>query len=319
MPELPEVETIVRGLKKAIKGRQIKSIKVGVEKLFIGDSQKLVDAKIINIVRRGKNILIRLENDLTLAIHLKMTGQLIFVPQKSANSKPQALNSKQIQNYKYQIQNNNFRISNLGFKISTQSVVGGHPDKTYNQPLPHKHTHIIVEFSDWSTLYYNDLRKFGWMKVLPTKDEIKITDKLGPDPLKPIVPEYLLEIFAKRKNSPVKNVILDQQVIAGVGNIYGDESLFCAGIMPTKKAGLLTLPETKKLINCAKTVLEKSIKLGGTSRSDYRKIDGSKGNYLAVASVYGREQLPCRKCGTSIVRLKVGQRSSHYCPRCQKS
>lgn len=314
MPELPEVETIVRGLNSAIIGRRIKDVAVRAEKLFHGEPKTLIGAKVMQVIRRGKNILIRLENDLTLAIHLKMTGQLIFVPQKSANPKKQETNSKQSEISKlYSIRNWKLKIGNS----TAFAVVGGHPDKTYNQPLPHKHTHIIIKFTDRSILYYNDLRKFGWMKVLPTEDETKITDKLGPDPLKPIAPKYLLEIFGKRKNSPVKNIILDQRVIAGVGNIYADESLFCAGIIPTKKAGLLTLREAKKLINCTKIVLEKSIGLGGTSRSDYRKIDGSKGNYLSVASVYGREKLPCRKCGTAIVRLKVGQRSSHYCPRCQ--
>jgi len=311
MPELPEVETIVRGLNKAIIGRQIRSIKVNVSKLFIGDSKKLVGLKVKNIIRRGKNILIQLDNNLTLAIHLKMTGQLIFLERKMT-----------INNYKLIINNSNPSIDGL---------VGGHPDKLYNQPLPHKHTHIIIEFSDGSTLYYNDLRKFGWWKIAqnyelritnqgdikPRNSDFILLNSLGIDALsKDLTSDYLYNIVKNRKTT-IKQILLDQKVIAGIGNIYADEILFCAKIYPKKKASELTRKHVNMIVECIPQVLQKAITAGGTSSSDYRKIDGSKGGYLDLAWVYGREGKPCQVCQTPIKRIKVGQRSSHYCDNCQ--
>ena len=139
MPELPEVETIVRGLKKNIIGRKIKSIDVLGEKLFVGDKNTIINQKIVSVERSGKTIIILFENNNCLQIHLKMTGQLILLPK----------------NQKFKIKNS---ITNV--------MAGGHPDKKYNQPLPHKYTHIIINFADGTKLYYNDLRKFGYFKII---------------------------------------------------------------------------------------------------------------------------------------------------------
>ena len=314
MPELPEVETIVRGLNQAIVGRKIRSIDVLVDKLFIGNKNKILNSKILGVERLGKTILIFLEN-------------------KIKNSKLETRNSKQKPNSNFKIKNKIFRISDFGFRISTQGVVGGHPDKKYNQPLPHKYTHIIINFTDGSNLFYNDLRKFGWMAIcqrqIEIKDKIlniKISDQnlklyqqiIGIDALSnKLTPKYLTDKFKNRKIT-IKQALLDQSIISGIGNIYSDEILFCAKILPYKKAGKLNESEIKTIIKFIPIILNKSIDLGGTSRSDYIKIDGSRGDYFNHAFVYGRENKKCRKCNTKIKRIKIGQRSSHFCPNCQK-
>ncbi len=287
MPELPEVETIVRDLRKYVVGRKIKSVDIGISKLFKGDRSQLIGSKISGVDRKGKMILMRLDNGLTLAVHLKMTGQLIWLD-KNTNSK------------------------------ESQGMVGGHPDKAYAKLPPHKYTHITITFEDGSHLYYNDLRKFGWMNLVGDEEEINLTHHLGPDALVGVEIGYLQEKYKNRKNSPIKNILLDQTVLSGIGNIYADEALFCAKVLPIRKVGSLTKKEIEAIAKCVPEVLEKSISLGGTSKSDYRKLDGSKGNYLQIAWVYGREGLPCRVCGTKIERLKIGQRSAHFCPKCQK-
>ena len=181
MPELPEVEIIVRGLRKSIVNRKIKSIEVLVNKLFVGSRNNIINSKIISVERLGKTIIIRFVNNYALQIHLKMTGQLIFA---------------------YKNQNLKFKIKNL--KLPTTKVVGGHPDNKYNQPLPHKYTHIIINFTDYSTLYYNDLRKFGWMKIIQnSKFKIQndnLKSKIGVDGLtKKLSIIYLTNKFKNRR------------------------------------------------------------------------------------------------------------------------
>jgi formamidopyrimidine-DNA glycosylase len=287
MPELPEVETIVRGLNDYVVGRTIASSKINVEKLFRGDPSQLIGATISDVTRKGKIILIRLDNDMTLAIHLKMTGQLIWLDKDSE-------------------------------KKESNGLIGGHPDKAYSTMPPHKYTHITINFKDGSHLYFNDLRKFGWIHILPTSQEETLTKHLGPDPLIGVEVGYLKEKYKNKKNSLIKTILLDQTILAGLGNIYADETLFCAGVLPWRKVGSLKQKEIEKIAKCIPEILDKSLKAGGTSRSDYRKLDGSKGSYLDQAWVYGREGLPCRICKTPIKRIKIAGRSSHYCETCQK-
>ena len=296
MPELPEVETIVRGLNQAIIGRKIKSIDILVDKLFIGNKNSVMKSKIIEVKRLGKTILIYFENNYLLHIHLKMTGQLIFVNK-----------------------NQQFKIKNLKLKIppTIKIVGGGHPDKKYDQPLPHKYTHIIIKFTDESTLFYNDLRKFGWMKILDSRIK-NLESRFGIDALSEKLNSNYLSSKLSKRNITTKQALLDQSIISGIGNIYSDEILFCARILPDKKVGKLKPSEINNIVNFIPIVLNKSIDLGGTSRSDYLKIDGSRGNYLKYAYVYGRENEKCRVCNTKIKRIKIGQRSSHFCTNCQK-
>lgn len=329
MPELPEVETIVRDLNKVVVGRKIKSVSIRYKKQFRGDPQKIIGAKLKSVERVGKMIVMHMGPSTTLRvnskssdsvdsydliIHLKMTGQLIFIDDAYKN---QTINSKQkTQNPK-------------------EIIVGGHPDGAYSTLPPHKYTHITLEFTDGSHLFFNDLRRFGWMAVLShdktelkTKNE-KLKTKVksqkliefptGIDGLsKDLTSEYLSNVCNKRQTT-IKQLLMDQSIIAGIGNIYSDEILFCAGIDPRNKSNQLDKNQIQKIVHCIPEILNRSIKAGGTSRSDYRKLDGSKGGYMDIAWVYGRENKPCRKCQTPIKRIKIGQRSSHYCPKCQKN
>ncbi|MBI4032878.1 bifunctional DNA-formamidopyrimidine glycosylase/DNA-(apurinic or apyrimidinic site) lyase [Candidatus Berkelbacteria bacterium] len=284
MPELPEVETVRRGLERTIVGKTIASVEIRVPKMFQGDSTQLINSSVIGVERRAKVLLVRFDNEWTLAIHLKMTGQIIVVGTGSA-----------------------------GF-------VAGHPEKAYEQPLPHKHTHVTIGFDDGATLYYNDLRKFGWFRLMPTEDvgSFLVAMKHGPEPLSD---EFTLEGFRtalKRRRIPIKTALLDQTIVAGVGNIYADEALFAAKIRPTRKASSLTGVQIERLYHAVKTVLELGIKHGGTSMNTYVNVEGTKGAMRDHLKVYGREGLPCEVCGNPIERIKLGQRSSHYCPGCQR-
>lgn len=282
MPELPEVETIRRALQKILIGQTICSAEVRYKKQFHGDPTTLKNQTITEISRRSKVLVIQLSKSVLL-IHLKMTGQLIFVPKKG------------------------------------EAIVGGHPDKVYSMDLPHKHSHVIFELSN-GTLYFNDLRKFGWIKIYPTLDDAADEfEKLG---VEYTWPEYTLDYLktklAARPKTTIKQALLEQSLVAGVGNIYADETLFAAKIRPTRKVTDLKPAEIQRIYQTIPHVFELSLKHGGTSSQHYVHPDGSLGTYLAFANVYKREGQPCRVCGNPIERIKIAGRSSHFCPICQK-
>ncbi|TSC93162.1 MAG: formamidopyrimidine-DNA glycosylase [Candidatus Berkelbacteria bacterium Licking1014_85] len=184
--------------------------------------------------------------------------------------------------------------------------------------LSHKYTRIIFTFDDNSKLFFNDLRKFGWIRVIPS-DQTGVEGSLGIDALSiKLTTDYLQQVFQRKKNTAIKSVLMDQSLISGIGNIYSDEILFCAKILPFRKAGEINNNEIKKLKSCIPNVLETAIEYGGTSFSDYRQADGKRGGYLDVAKVYGRKKAKCRLCGNKIQFQKVGQRTAHYCSNCQK-
>ncbi|TSC96425.1 MAG: formamidopyrimidine-DNA glycosidase [Candidatus Berkelbacteria bacterium Licking1014_2] len=306
MPELPEVETIKRQLEKTIVGRVIKDVDVREKRQFLGELKNIINAKIIGLDRRAKILLIYLDNDFTIVIHLKMAGQLIY--QKTENRK---------------------------LKTENKEIVGGHPDKVYNQPLPHKYTRVIFTFDDGSRLFFNDLRKFGWIKVCQRQTNLKskilnlksTTKKSNlinynfPDGIEPLSKDFtiskLTEIIKKYPKQKIKTLLMNQELIAGIGNIYSDEILFASRIMPTRLAKTLAKNEIKLLFSVIPQVLQKAIRFGGTSRSDYLKPDGSRGGYLDEAMVYGRKGLPCRVCGAPIKTMKLNGRTSHFCEKCQ--
>ncbi len=295
MPELPEVETVRRGLEQTIVGKTIASVDVRAPQLFADDRSRidsiLVGQRIDAVQRRAKVLLIRLSSNWTLAIHLKMTGQIIVIG-----------------------------------KGAKHSFVGGHPEKAYEQELPHKHTHIIITFTDGATLYFNDLRKFGWFRLYPgasVRNLLAIEDifkrsRLGPEPFSDAFSlSYLAGVIAKRA-IPIKTVLLDQTVVAGIGNIYADEALFSANIRPTRKAKSLSKIEVKALHAAIKHVLQLGIDYGGTTMNTFRTVEGTTGQMREHLKVYSREGLSCTACGNPIKRIKIGQRSSHFCPRCQQ-
>jgi len=285
MPELPEVETIKRVLEKAIVGKTIKNIEVRKAKIFQGKPEEIIERKIEGIERRGKMLIIKLSGDKALMVHFKLTGQMVWVPKAG------------------------------------ERVVVGHPIPFAGTQLPAKTTHVIFEING-GKLFYNDLRQFGWIKVISNiKYQISnIVGELGVEPFdKEFTVDYLKRIFF-RTSKPIKIVLMDQSKIAGMGNIYANEALFEAGILPTRPANKLTNEEIKKLREVIIKVLEEGIKYGGSSAADeaYIKPTGEPGGYQEHFRVYQRKGEKCRKCGTIIKRVNLGGRGTFWCPKCQK-
>ena len=286
MPELPEVETVVRGLKKLIIGKKITTVSSDNPKSFPNSQNDvdafLINAEVVDVKRRAKAIIINLSTGYSLLGHLKMTGQLVYRGEEDWGA--------------------------------------GHPNDSLVGDLPDKSTRVIISFTDNTKLFFNDQRKFGWLRLLPTSEieNVAFIQKLGPEPLSK---EFSFEKFKsqleRKKRSNIKAAILDQTVLSGVGNIYADESLFMAGIYPARLVGNLSDDELKKMHESIKEALQKSIDLGGSSSKNYVNAEGKKGNYLDGAYVYKRNGLLCRKCGTIIEKTRVAGRGTHYCPVCQ--
>jgi formamidopyrimidine-DNA glycosylase len=288
MPELPEVETIVRGLNKLLPGKTIESVDFNNPKSFPNaqaDVKKfLIGSKVKKITRRGKVIIIDLTTDYTLIIHLKMTGQLIY-------------------------------------RSSKQNFGGGHPNDSLVGKLPDRSTRVVIEFKDGSQLFFNDQRKFGWMRLLPTIEvpNIDFFKKLGPEPLDSSFTWQEFETrLQRRKNSSIKPVLLDQTIIAGIGNIYADESLWMSKIHPATKVNRLTKNKIKELYNNIKAVLTLSIEKGGSTDRNYLNAEGKKGSYLEFANVFRKDGQPCIRCGTIMIKFKLFGRGTHICPKEQR-
>jgi formamidopyrimidine-DNA glycosylase len=183
-----------------------------------------------------------------------------------------------------------------------------------------KHAHIIYTFNDGSRLIHGDIRKFGYAKLMPAKDLNKMLSQgYGPEPLEPgFTEKKFAEIISARPKQKTKQFLLDQKNIAGIGNIYADEILFSAGILPDRKISSLSKIETKKLFNGIKKILSDAIKYRGSSISDYRDSSGRAGEYHLKLKVYGKEKSPCAKCKTAISKIKLSGRGTHFCSKCQK-
>ncbi len=295
MPELPEVETIARQLNLSLLGRVIDKVSVYRDKNFIGDSKSLVGRKIKKIGRTAKMVVIEFEEaDFMVQIHLKMTGQLIYTEkiQKTKKSKTQ---------------NNEIRI------------VGGHPSADWVNSLPSKHTRIEIVFDDRSTLFFNDMRAFGWMRIVSSQITVD-GSSLGRVP-DVVDEEFSLEYFEKvliKNKRPIKIVLLDQQLMGGIGNIYANDALNMAKILPTRKASELTKSEVKKLYEAVIFVINLGIECGGASAANYVDTKGLGGTYQNFFLTYKREGQPCKNCGEKIVKIKLGGRGTFYCLNCQK-
>jgi len=294
MPELPEVETVVRGLRRIVVNRQIIKIEILNDKIVANDvtrlTTRMLKATIVDVKRRGKVIVILLNNGYIVLIHFKMTGQLIFIDDNG---------------YAY---------------------AGGHPEKVYEQPLPHKHTHLIVTFKDGSRLYYNDLRRFGWVKSVTAKEfedmcvkELKLIASLGPEPCdNDFDINTLHEKLARRPKAKIFQILLDQTLISGLGNIYVNELLWRQKIHPLYLASKLSVKKLQTLIPAACQLLEEAIEHGGTSDNTFRQVDGKKGSFASQLKVYHREGQACaRGDGGIVTRIKIGGRSAFFCPVCQ--
>ena len=185
--------------------------------------------------------------------------------------------------------------------------------------MPNKQTRIVLSIGE-GKLYFNDQRKFGFFKVVKSNDvlEDSFIKKLAKEPWD-MTSEELYEKLQRHAKAPIKAVILDQSIIAGLGNIYADEALFYASIHPERKAGTISEMECVKLLEGARTVMERSIESGGSTMATYVNADGSRGNYLdKFAQVFGRTGEPCLRCGEKIVKIRVAGRGTHICPRCQR-
>ncbi len=287
MPELPEVETVRRGLHELIIGRTVKSVVHDTPKSFpnaASDVERfLINASITNVRRRAKVLMIDLSTDYTLVIHLKMTGQLVF------------------------------RASGVAFGA-------GHPSESLIGELPDRSTRVTFMFADGSHLYFNDQRKFGWVKLIPSIEvpNIDFMKKVGPEPLEAdFTPEEFAARFTRRAKSPIKAALLDQTVIAGVGNIYADESLWGAKIHPLRLVGMITPGEFKKLYIELRAVMNLAIEKGGSTDKNYVNVEGKRGSYMDFARVFRREGLECPRCGTTIIKFRAAGRGTHICPHCQ--
>lgn len=287
MPELPEVETVVRGLNRLILKKKIAQVKHDWPKSFPNLEKDVNDfmigAEISKVQRRGKAIIIELNNGWALVTHLRMTGQMVYRGEENWGA--------------------------------------GHPNDDFLNDLPNKSTRVEIDFEDQTKLFFNDQRKFGYMKLLPEPEieELSFFQKLGPEPLED---NFTVEIFKerllKKKNSLIKPTILDQSVIAGVGNIYADEALWRAKIHPETRIKDFLNVDFKNLHESIRFVMNKSIEKGGSTDRNYVNADGLRGNYLEYAAVYHKNGQPCKRCGTEISKIRVGGRGTHFCENCQK-
>lgn len=283
MPELPEVETIVRELDQVLPGRKIVGVEVRRAKSFMGDKGELVGMTIGDVDRRAKMIVIKCHRTTVsrlLVIHLKMTGQLIYLS-------------------------------------GSHRVVGGHPTPDWVNKLPSSSTRVIIDFDNGAKLFFNDLRVFGWLKVMANSEWQMAYSKLPPDVTDK---EFSLEYFAKvlaASGRAVKLVLMDQVKFGGVGNIYANDALYLARINPKRKARELAGKEREELYEAVKKVINLGIKFGGASVDKYVDAAGFGGKYQEYFLVYGREGQKCKRDGSVIRKVKLGGRGTYYCPGCQ--
>ena len=290
MPELPEVETINRQLSQKITGKTISDIQVLRKKNFKGDKQSIINQKIINVQRQAKVIIIKLNNNHNLLVHLKMTGQLIY---------RQKLNAEKPYNHK--------------------------PDgNMYDADvLPNKYTRVIISFDDSTFLLFNNLRAFGWVKVVKDKElKEELANFSGVNPLTDDFSIDYLRTIANETGRAIKLLLMDQKKIAGVGNIYASEALFCARIHPkTPAKDIAAYPQkVEKLRDCIVSVLEKALKYKGSTANDdaFRDTSGQRGEMQNHLKVYAREGKKCPQCEDKIRRIKISGRSTFFCPTCQE-
>lgn len=288
MPELPEVEAVRAGLQKLLVGHAINSVEFDWPKGFPnspGDVKSfLLGARVIAVRRRAKVLMIDLITEYTLVIHLKMTGQLVY--------------------------------------RGRQSFGAGHPSDSLISNLPDKSTRVQFTLDNEAVLYFNDQRKFGWVRLMPTVEVLNIPfmQKVGPEPLEDsFTANVLLQRLQRRKNTTIKAAILDQTVLAGVGNIYADESLWGAKIHPATLVKNVPENKIKNLFKEIRFVLNLSIEKGGSTDRNYVNAEGKRGSYIDFARVFRKEGTPCPDHPDVIIeKIKVAGRGTHICPVCQQ-
>ncbi len=299
MPELPEVENLKLGLEKNIVGQKIIRVMVSKPKLVSGKGtirtasnkkveefeQGLTGEVFTSIDRRAKNLIFRFKSGKILLVHLKMSGQFVYKG-----------------------------------SLSSTTISGGHPIELSETILPNKHSHVIFELEK-GVLYYNDTRMFGYLLYYPSQESFEDEGHfatLGLEPLdKKFTAEYLEENL-KNKKGKIKAVLMNQEVVVGLGNIYADESLFESRIRPTRSASSLTKKEILKLFEVIQMIMKKAIHAGGSSVATYRLADNTRGNYAREHKVYGKAGQKCPRCGYPFEKILVQTRTTIFCPNCQK-
>lgn len=287
MPELPEVETIRRDLSKRICRKKIVKIEIRKPKIVRGSAESfrksLVGRSFSRVDRRAKLLILSVAGGHDfLLIHLKMTGQLIY-------------------------------------ESGRETVAGGHSWPPLDRRLPNKYSHVIFHFADRSKLFFNDLRQFGYVQLVTPAERNRVISRYG---LEPLTNKFTLADFTRGvrgRAARLKSVLLNQEIIAGIGNIYADEICHAAGVRPGRRAATLTLPEIKRLFEAAGKILRRAVEKRGTTFSDYVDADGRTGNYVRYLKVYQRDGEKCRTCHRGIIKkIKIGSRGTHFCPVCQK-
>ena len=320
MPELPEVETVRRGLRPLILNKKIVQVRVAEPKCFLGEVTEVEGAKVAGLRRRGKALLIDLDNGRTVMVHLRMTGQLIWRKGDLRNGRvsPEiGLVGAEADTADGQAVADDMaaRVTEV---LRAEQFAAGHPSKNFTAALPNKQTRVTLVFGD-GAVFFNDQRKFGFMKVLPTEavEREKFIAELGKEPWE-MTAEELFAGCQRHGRAPIKAVLLDQKVIAGLGNIYADETLFYAKVHPETRAGDLTRAEVEQILAGARATMQAAIDSGGSTMATYVRPDGTTGDYLEkFAQVFRREGKACPRCGTEIVKLRVAGRGTHICPKCQ--
>lgn len=283
MPELPEVETIKLQLQKYLVGHTIEKVEVKNPRLWTGDTKDVEGAKVKGVRRFAKVLSIDLSNGHSIVIHIKLTGQLLY---RGPNLKdPPELSKK---------------------------VIGG---------IPGPHTHVLFHLDKGGILYYNDLRRFGWLKVVETaklEEQNEFVAKLGPEPFRDLTKERFVEIL-KKGNRPVKILIMDQAKIGGIGNIYANDALWLAKVNPEIKAKEIPEKQMEELFDAILSVMEKGMKYGGSSELAYVTPNGSEGEYQRHTLAYGHEGTKCERCKKGVFeKYFLGGRGTYVCRVCQK-
>lgn len=292
MPELPEVETIRRGLVEKVRNQVIAEVEIRLKKIVLHPEARrwapaLCGETILDLRRRGKYLIFD-TNHFVVLVHLGMTGQLTYWDRECRNDA----------------------------KFQVHPVTGLQKAR---QHAPDKHTHVRLNLAGGNAIQYRDIRQFGKWRLYSRKDFERsgFFDRLG---LEPFGPEYRWQDFLcrfERRSLRIKSLLLDQSFVAGVGNIYADETLFEARVHPERLASSLTLGEKRKLFFAIPKVLRRGLRNGGTTLQDFINADGESGGNQAYLRVYGRAGEKCRRCRSALLRIVINQRSSHFCPHCQ--
>ncbi len=288
MPELPEVQTVASDLHAKLAGQTIASVVVNSPKQVSPEPKEFIkilcSRKIRSVTRRAKVVVFTLDKSLVMVGHMKMTGQFIY------KSKAGRL------------------------------AGGGHPFGVRGLGLPNRYTQVQLGFKSGDSLYFNDTRKFGYVRIYSAADWKKMHDAdWGIDPFqREFTPALLLEWASRRPKAAIKQMIMDQSLLAGVGNIYADESLFKSHINPQRRAKTITPAEAKALVAAIKAILKLAVAKRGTTMNDYLDGHGNRGTYGGYLKVYGRGSKPCVRCGKPLSRTVIGGRGTVFCGNCQR-